>query len=201
MRVIKEDLKQWNTHEFGSIDTNIKFLEDKINHFDNIASNRLLLDDELQDRIKAQMDLWAWLERRESYWAQLSRSRWIKEGDRNSKFFHAYASIRRRKNQIDKLVIDGVPINKPQDIKEETIAYFQGIFKEEHTVRPTFNNLNFKKLSHEECFFLTAPFSHEEIDDAVASCDSQKAPGPDGYNFSFIKNAWSIMKTDIYKDG
>lgn len=45
---------------------------------------------------------------------------------------------------------------------------------------------------------LTAPFSREEIDDAVKSCDGQKARGSDGFNFSFIKAAWEVMKEDIY---
>lgn len=198
LRVVREDLKQWNIFEFGSIDFNIKSLEEKINHFDNIANNRLLLANELQERRKAQLDLWAWQRRRESYWAQLSRARWIREGDKNTRFFHTLASMRRRKNQIEKLVIEGVPITNPTDIKEEAVAYFQNAFKEEHKTRPTFEKLNFKQISSDESEFLTAPFTHEEVDAAVASCDSQKAPGPDGFNFSFIKSAWDVIKTDIY---
>lgn len=37
------------------------------------------------------------------------------------------------------------------------------------------------------------------MDDAVASCDPSKAPGPDDFNFRFIKVAWSIIKEEMYK--
>lgn len=152
---------------------------------------------ELQVRMETQTDLWKWMKRRESYWAQHSRARWIKECDRNTKYFHTLASIRRRKNQIERIVIDGECIKKPAEIKKEAAAFFQNIFHEEYVVRPTFNNPGFKKLSAVDSSYLTAPFSRKEIDDAVDSCSSQKAPGPDGYNFLFIKSSWEIIKQDF----
>ena len=33
----------------------------------------------------------------------------------------------------------------------------------------------------------------------MASCDASKAPGPDGFNFTFIKNSWEIIKSDVYE--
>lgn len=198
LRVTKEDLKIWNATEFGLIDFKIKGLEEKIGHFDKIANNHLLSVDELQVQYQAQQELWAWHRRRESYWAQLSRAKWIKEGDKNTKFFHTLASIRRRKNQLVKIVANGSHIDKPREIKKEAVRYFHGIFKEDHVVRPTFTSLNFTKLSEDECSLLISPFSREEIDEAIKSCDGQKSPGPDGFNFSFIKAAWEVIKEDIY---
>lgn len=46
---------------------------------------------------------------------------------------------------------------------------------------------------------LTEPFSHDEIDAAVASCEGNKAPGPDGFNFAFVKSAWQVIKYDVYE--
>ena len=45
---------------------------------------------------------------------------------------------------------------------------------------------------------LSAPFSHEEIDAAIASCDGNKVPGPDDFNFNFVKSTWDVIKKDIY---
>ncbi|GJV46735.1 putative RNA-directed DNA polymerase, eukaryota, reverse transcriptase zinc-binding domain protein, partial [Tanacetum coccineum] len=39
--------------------------------------------------------------------------------------------------------------------------------------------------------------SMEEVKDAVWDCGSDKAPGPDGYTFAFIKRFWDNLKTDI----
>lgn len=128
----------------------------------------------------------------------MSRAKWIEAGDKNTRFFHTLANIRRRKNQLEQIIIDGAAIEKPNEIKDEAVNYFQNIFKEEFPHRPTFDNLNFRKLSEEDSIALIAPCSREEIDEAVNSCDGQKAPGPDGFNFSFIKSSWEIIKEDIY---
>jgi len=39
----------------------------------------------------------------------------------------------------------------------------------------------------------------EEIKQAVWECGSDKSPGPDGFNFRFIKTFWDILKSDICK--
>lgn len=78
------------------------------------------------------------------------------------------------------------------------MAYFKNIFREEFNQRPTFNGLEFNKLSETEASFLTAEFSKEEIDSAVASCNSDKTPGPDAFNFKFIHSAWEIIKHDVF---
>ena len=41
------------------------------------------------------------------YWRQRAQTHWLKNGDRNTKFYHAFASERRRRNRIKKLVRDG----------------------------------------------------------------------------------------------
>ena len=30
-------------------------------------------------------------------------------------------------------------------------------------------------------------------------CDSEKSPGPDGFNFKFIKQFWQILKPDVLR--
>uniref|UniRef100_A0A803PQ00 Uncharacterized protein n=1 Tax=Cannabis sativa TaxID=3483 RepID=A0A803PQ00_CANSA len=46
------------------------------------------------------------LDQREAYWKQRSKQHWLKNGDQNSKYFHAAASTRRRTNTIQKLQND-----------------------------------------------------------------------------------------------
>ncbi|KHN27108.1 Transposon TX1 putative 149 kDa protein, partial [Glycine soja] len=44
---------------------------------------------------------------------------------------------------------------------------------------------------------LIAPFSDQEIKEAVWSCGGDKCPGPDGFNFNFIKEFWGVMKPEF----
>ena len=44
---------------------------------------------------------------------------------------------------------------------------------------------------------MTAPFSDQELKDAVWSCGGDKCPGPDGFNFNFIKEFWGVLKPEF----
>lgn len=116
----------------------------------------------------------------------------------NTKYFHTLATIRRSRNSIKSLISNDTIIDDPMQIKKETIVFFQKIFREEHYTRPTFEGLYFKKLFTGHSTMLIAPFSQKEIDEAVTSCDGEKAPGPYGFTFNFIKAAWEVLKDDVY---
>lgn len=44
---------------------------------------------------------------------------------------------------------------------------------------------------------LMEPFEEEQIKEGVWSCDGDKSPIPDDFNFRFIKEYWELMKNDI----
>ncbi|GKV45963.1 hypothetical protein SLEP1_g52987 [Rubroshorea leprosula] len=71
------------------------------------------------------------------------------------------------------------------------------IFTEEKWMRPSIEGTEFKKISSTDNVFLTAPFSEEEIKSVVWDCESSKAPGPNGFNFKFIKSEWETIKGDV----
>jgi hypothetical protein len=45
-------------------------------------------------------------EQEETHWMQRSRANWLRHGDRNTSFFHHYATERTKKNFIKKLKND-----------------------------------------------------------------------------------------------
>lgn len=45
---------------------------------------------------------------------------------------------------------------------------------------------------------LTLPFTREEVDLVVKEMPADRAPGPDGFNGSFLKACWPIIKHDFY---
>jgi hypothetical protein len=69
------------------------------------------------------------LYREEMMWLQRSRLTWLKEGDRNTKYFHSKAVWRARKNRIRKLVDDdGVSHEDASTMQHMATEYFQNLF-------------------------------------------------------------------------
>lgn len=56
-----------------------------------------------------------------------------------------------------------------------------------------------RKLTDEDNVALCGPFSEGEIWEAIKNCDSTKSPGPDGFNFNFIKSYWETIKEDFLR--
>nr|KYP48621.1 hypothetical protein KK1_029682 [Cajanus cajan] len=128
---------------------------------------------------------------------QKSRLNWLQARDANSKFFHACINCRRLKNEIRSLKVANERYNEPSTIKEEVKGFFEGNFRECLHARPRLQGTDFKTLSEEDVVTLILPFSDEEVKNAVWDCEGSKSPGPDGFNFTFIKDFWDDIKGDF----
>lgn len=60
----------------------------------------------------------------EAAWQQKSREKWLKNGDRNSKYFHAFASYRRSCNYIPELWFGDSRVRGNSDMREAVRLYF-----------------------------------------------------------------------------
>ncbi|GKE20489.1 putative RNA-directed DNA polymerase, eukaryota, reverse transcriptase zinc-binding domain protein [Tanacetum coccineum] len=49
----------------------------------------------------------------------------------------------------------------------------------------------------EDALWMEKYFSEGEILDAIRGCGGDKAPGPDDFNFKYIKKFWDILKSDL----
>lgn len=138
-------------------------------------------------------------EQLETCWKQRAHIKWMKGGDRNTNFFHAAASERRRKNRIRRLRReDGSVVEKDEDMKEVVTNYFLNLFtshagnrqdellaRVDIRVTPNMND------------FLQKEYTREEIYEALQSIGDLKAPGPDGMPSIFYKKCWDIVGDDI----
>ena len=59
------------------------------------------------------------------------------------------------------------------------------------------DEVQFNKLYDEENEVLIAPFSMLEIEAVVMDSDGNKSPGPDGFNFAFVKEFWFLIKEEV----
>ncbi|CAL0304706.1 unnamed protein product [Lupinus luteus] len=198
LKILKGVLKAWNKEHFGILDKKIVDQVNIINSIDAKESEGDLTSEEVSSRRVATVHLWRFSMQKDSLLCQKSRLRWLWYGDCNSKLFHASINRRRLSNAILGLNIEGVWVDDPVHIKDFVRSSFHNRFSESHWNRPKLDGVDFNCISKAENNFLTARFEELEIKEAVWGCDGDKSPGPDGFNFAFIKNSWESFKGDIY---
>jgi len=75
------------------------------------------------------------LAQEEAFWKQRSKIYWLKEGDTNSRFFHAMANTKKRRNNIMALKTVGrETVTVQQDICGVASNYFANLFTSEANV-------------------------------------------------------------------
>ncbi|GKA12764.1 putative RNA-directed DNA polymerase, eukaryota, reverse transcriptase zinc-binding domain protein, partial [Tanacetum coccineum] len=128
---------------------------------------------------------------------QKARIRWDVEGDENSKFFHGIINSKRKSQSIQGILQEGVWVSDPGAIKMAFLEFYKEKFSchDSPVILPSMSSA--KSLSDSDRHLLDSMVSLEEIKNAVWDCGSQKAPGPDGFSFMFVKKYWDIMKIDI----
>ncbi|XP_013583433.1 PREDICTED: uncharacterized protein LOC106292388 [Brassica oleracea var. oleracea] len=135
----------------------------------------------------------------EIYWRQKRRALWLKEGDRNTKYFHAKTKQRRARNRITKLKNSmGAWVETEEEIEQVAVEYFENIFA---TSNPSDFETSIRfiteRVTNEINVMLTAPPSDAEIKDAVFAINPDKVPGPDGMTSLFNQRFWNHIGKDI----
>ena len=105
----------------------------------------------------------------ESLLRQKIRSRWIKEGDCNSRYFHLMMNASRRNNFLKGLLIDGAWSEEPTTVKEVVRLFFEQRFQENVTERPTLNGLCFQTIDSHQNDTLEGRFQEEEVKRAICA--------------------------------
>uniref|UniRef100_A0A2N9IC54 Reverse transcriptase domain-containing protein n=1 Tax=Fagus sylvatica TaxID=28930 RepID=A0A2N9IC54_FAGSY len=178
LKALKRDLKIWNEEEFGNIDGRKSSLAATVKSLDDIEDDRHLSDMEHAQRDQAKADLEKTLLMEEICWRQKSHSLWLKERDKNTKFFHRIANSHQRKNAIGQLEVDGVIVTDTEEIKDRLVDFYKNLFTEIRVRRPTLDNLPFSSIDNEEAAGLEVAFTEEEVFEAVHNMNEDKAPAP-----------------------
>jgi len=119
-------------------------------------------------------------------------------GDKNTCFFHLSASLRNGRNHISKIELNDTFLVSPNDIKEGAVNFFSTLFAKPQCKRIEMGGSGFSKISEAKSVWLERLPSLEEVKQAVWDCDGSKAPGPDGFTFSFYKKTWNLISSDIF---
>lgn len=102
------------------------------------------------------------------YWKQRSKSFWLLEGDSNSRYFHAFATSRKKKNKLNQLRDEnGEVFTKHEDMCHIVESYFTNLFGQDFALQEqnlscspaVVNDLQNRKLEKD--------FNFEEFSEAV----------------------------------
>ncbi|XP_074288026.1 uncharacterized protein LOC141613185 [Silene latifolia] len=130
----------------------------------------------------------------EQYWRQRSRALWLKDGDRNTKFFHTRAGERKQKNFIARLVDDdGNAKTDEEGIGAVAIDYFQRLFTSSNPSNFEVLDGIGQRVMPEMNACLMKDYTEEEVTEALNQMHPLKAPGPDGMNGLFFQTYWGTV--------
>ena len=186
-------LTQWNKREFGHVGRQIKLLKTKLQMLEAFPENNM------DDIRKVRLTLNSWLDTEEIMWKQRSRNRYLKEGDRNTSFFHTKASNRKQRNWIQGLEDDnGAWQEGLDDIEHVATQYFSSLFTSSRPGEMT-ELLNAVSPSVTEAMnhLLAQDFQASEITQAIKQMQPNTAPRPDGLPPLFYQRFWSFTSNCV----
>ncbi|CAL5382784.1 unnamed protein product [Camellia sinensis] len=189
----------WNRNVFGNIFRKKRWLLGRINGIQpaqavHYSHNLHSLENQLIEKFNEV------LYQEELLWFQKSRSNWITQGERNTKFFHLSTIIRRRKSKIDVLKNnDGVWVDNSTELKALVNEYFKNLFFYTPTTAFShWNNLS-RHLTTEDNLDLVRNITPEEVWKAVKNIQAFKAPGKDGFQAFFYHTYWDIVGGSVFE--
>ena len=135
----------------------------------------------------------------ESYWHLQSRANKLRDGDKNSKYFHHKASSQRRRNMIKGVYDeDGKWWTSKVDMERLITAYYDKLFA---TNSPTgfsaaLDGIHTVVIDEMNDKLNTEP-NAEEIRAAVSKCTQLRPPGTDGFHALFFQKFWDVIGGDV----
>nr|XP_025681707.1 uncharacterized protein LOC112783135 [Arachis hypogaea] len=199
IKVFVEKVKQWNHNTFGNIFNQKRILLSRLKEIQNSPryGRSEFLDNLEDDFIKV---LEVILDREQMFWIQKSRETWMVEGDRNTRYYHTKAIIRRRRNKIFKLRDSGGSwIDNLDSLKVHVCTYFKHLFQEINPNRDF--NLHTQTIYPEmelgDMLKMKRVVEADEIEQAIFAMGSLNSPGEDGLPAGFYKTNWELVGSSL----
>ena len=143
LKALKKDLKDWNREVVGNVSFNRVEAFSRLQCWEAKENENPLTPGEAEAKKLAIVDYKKWALLEETSWRQKSREIWLREGDKNTKYFHKMANARARRNFLSKIRVNEVSLSSIDEIKGGVCRAYQSLLSEFGDWRPSINGLNF----------------------------------------------------------
>ena len=198
LKNVKKNIKKWNKHTFGNIFENKKkILEELKDIQDRIQTDGYEVVSREEESVKL-VEFHDIITKEEMFWRQRSRKVFLKEGDRNTKFFHMTTLKHRMANIISRLKIEERFIDNEEIIKREAMDFFSNLLQGDPNLDLDKQNMFLDCIPsyffEDQNNFLTSINSSDDISKVFFSFEGDKAPDLDAFPFfSFISTRTSLV--------
>ncbi|GAU34270.1 hypothetical protein TSUD_321160 [Trifolium subterraneum] len=197
---IEKAIKEWKFHTIDQVLHQKKHLLARIGGVQHSLQRGLNRGGMRRLEKRLQDELSSIIRKEELMWYQRSRAKWLKDGDRNTKYYHLKTINRKRRNNVNMLKNDsGQWVDDVFQIRNLATDFYRRLFADNQISRAWHNtSITYPVLDTVVMNQLAAPICEGEVKKAVFSMHPWKAPGPDGFSAGFYQKSWDIVGKTIY---
>ncbi|XP_059658619.1 uncharacterized protein LOC132304937 [Cornus florida] len=163
LRSLKFDLKKWNKDIFGNLEWRKNRALVEFSEIDRLEEAGGDVEELRSKKASRQAAFAEIASMEEILWRQKSRALWLKEGDRNTNFFHRLANAHRRSNHIGRIRVEGVELWREEELHNVIVSFYQKLYLKPLAWRPKLDGLHFKAISELDRDGLEIPFTEDEV--------------------------------------
>ncbi|XP_056685457.1 uncharacterized protein [Spinacia oleracea] len=156
-----------------------------------LADQELLATNEYRIKHKAYLE----------FLKQKAKADWIKSGDENTALFHQSIKSRNVQNQVYTIHdMNGEWKDDPVAVSDDFVSYCKSLLGTTHVQRKSVIQQVVQVgpvCSGDHKAILSAPYTAEEVKEALFSIKGDKAPGPDGFGSHFYRDEWQVVGVDV----
>ena len=127
-----------------------------------------------------------------------TRTSWVSDGEKNTKYFFNLEKRNYNKKHIQKLQKNDEIVCDPSEILTMEKDFYENLYTsckvEEKDIKEVFDNISMPTLKEEQANLCEGMISEKECFEAVKSIPSEKTPGCDGLPIDFYKVFWQDIK-------
>lgn len=199
LKRLRARLKDWNWEVFGDQRREENQLFNEVHHIEGLLQTNPIAQFERDLKFK-KAKLENVLHINKCMARDKARISWLKDGNRNTAFFHATIKARRKQSNMTLSRSNGSITTNPSEIGHEAVNYYSNLFNG-YNPPPSLEDLDCitTSVTRDETDRITTLPNEEEVHNIILNMKHDSAPGPDGFSAAFYVQFWHLIKDDLMR--